>query len=181
MRKRTIIFVSVVFFIFVFSCIGWAAEPIKIGAPLCLTGPYAGDGVGYFRGIEMAVKELNEKGGVLGRQVEIAKFDTQDFAPERVMLAADQLVGSKKVDVIHAGWAGWGQDVRAYGKYDVPAFAMDASSHAVEVWREDPEKYSNFFQMIDGCPTWKVALVWFIPTFECQARVRALILIPRSE
>jgi ABC-type branched-subunit amino acid transport system substrate-binding protein len=95
---------------------GGAEEPIKVGAPLCLTGPYAGDGLGYFRGIEMAVDDLNKSGGLLGRPLEIVKFDTQDFSPERVMQASDQLVGTDKVVALHCGWAGWGQDVKAYGK-----------------------------------------------------------------
>lgn len=35
---------------------------------------------------------------------------------------------------------GWGQDVRAYGKYDAPFFADDGSQAAVDVFREDPKK-----------------------------------------
>lgn len=132
-----------------FSMTSYAAEEIVIGAPLALTGPYASDGMNAWKGIQSAIEDLNSGGGLLGRKVTAVKFDTQDFAPERVMLAADQLIGLKKVDVIHAGFAGWGQDVRAYGKYDVPTFLMDAASHAVAVWRENPEKYSNIFQLAD--------------------------------
>ncbi len=147
MNKKRVAWFSIIIFLFGFAGLGWAAEPLKVGAPLCLTGPYAGDGLGYFRGLEMAVNELNKSGGLLDRPLEIVKFDTQDFAPERVMQAADQLVGKEKVAVLHAGWAGWGQDVRAYGKYDVPVFVWDASINSVSVYREDPKKYSNWFQM----------------------------------
>lgn len=126
-----------------------AQDTIKVGAPLPMTGPYAGDGVGYYQGVKFAIDEINAAGGLLGKQLELVRFDTQDFAPERVMMAADQLVGQDKVDVIHAGWAGWGQDVRAYGKYDVPTFVLDASISAIEVFREDPQQYSNWFQMND--------------------------------
>jgi ABC-type branched-subunit amino acid transport system substrate-binding protein len=129
--------------------ISLAADEIIIGAPLALTGPYASDGAHAWYGIQIAMDDLNMGGGLLGKQVTAIKFDTQDFAPERVMLAADQLIGLKKVDTIHAGFAGWGQDVRAYGKYEVPTFLMDAASHAVDVWKEDPVKYSNIFQMAD--------------------------------
>lgn len=145
-KKLAYLIVTLVFMVSA-TCISWAADPIKVGAPLCLTGPYAGDGLGYWRGIKMAVDELNDSGGVLGRQLEIIKFDTQDFAPELVMQAADRLVGRDKVDVIHAAWAGWGQDVRAYGKYDVPTFVWDASINSVSVFRENPTKYRNWFQL----------------------------------
>jgi branched-chain amino acid transport system substrate-binding protein len=50
---------------------------------------------------------------------------------------------------IHAGWAGWGQDVKAYGKYEVPTFHFDASSGSIAVFNEDPEKYNNIFQLND--------------------------------
>ena len=147
MLKKVFSLVLVVSLLFAGAGLAWAAEPIKVGAPLCLTGPYAGDGLGYWRGIKMAVDELNDAGGLLGRSLKIFKFDTQDFAPERVMQAADQLVGNDKVDTIHAAWAGWGQDVRAYGKYNVPTFVWDASINSVTVFREDPKQYSNWFQL----------------------------------
>lgn len=142
-----VLFLVVIFLSFV--GIAQAADTTKVGAPLCLTGAYAADGLGYLRGIESAVNEINSKGGLLGKQLEIVKFDTQELAPERVMQAAAQLVGKEKVDSVHGGWAGWGQDVRAYGKYDVPFFMWDASINAISVYRENPERYSNVFQLND--------------------------------
>jgi hypothetical protein len=50
---------------------------------------------------------------------------------------------------VHAGWAGWGQDVRAYGKYEVPFFADDGSQAAVDVYKENPDQYYNIFQLTD--------------------------------
>jgi len=147
MLKKGFSLIIIITLLLVGAGLTWAADPIKVGAPLCLTGPYAGDGLGYWRGVKMAVDELNDAGGLLGRPLEIVKFDTQDFAPERVMQAADKLVGSDKVDSIHAAWAGWGQDVRAYGKYDVPTFVWDASINSISVFREDPKQYSNWFQL----------------------------------
>ena len=124
-------------------------DTIKVGVPLPMTGPYASDGVGYYRGIKLAVDEINEAGGLLGKSLEMIRFDTQEFAPETVMQAADKLLGRDKVDVIHAGWAGWGQDVRAYGKYDAPFFMYDESIGAINIFREDPKKYANVFQLGD--------------------------------
>jgi branched-chain amino acid transport system substrate-binding protein len=147
MKKKTLIGVLTGIIIFGFVFIGWTAEPIKVGTPMCLTGPYAADGVGYYRGVEMAVNDINAAGGLLGKPLEIVKFDIQDAAPERVMQAAAQLVGKKKVDVLHCGWAGWGQDVMAYGNYDVPTFTWDGSIHAVSVYRDNPKKYANWFQL----------------------------------
>ncbi len=126
-----------------------AAETIPVGVPLAMTGAYTGSGDDYFKGIKMAIDEINEAGGLLGKQLEIIRYDSKEFAPEVVMQGADYLCGQKKVASVHAGWAGWGQDVRAYGKYEVPFFADDGSQAAVDVFREDPAKYSNIYQITD--------------------------------
>ncbi len=153
--KKIKIVISMIVIVFSLSVIAgfvWAADekkPIKVGVPLPMTGPYASDGVGYYRGIKLALDEINEAGGLLGRPVEMIRFDTQEFAPEIVMQAADKLLGRDKVDAVHAGWAGWGQDVRAYGKYEAPFFMYDESIAAMKVFREDPKKYSNVFMLGD--------------------------------
>lgn len=126
-----------------------AADTIPVGVPIPQTGAYAGSGEDYFKGIKMAVDEINDSGGLLGKQIKILRFDSKEFAPEVVMQAADYLCGQKNVAAVHAGWAGWGQDVRAYGKYDAPFFADDGSQAAVDVFNEDPKKYYNIYQTTD--------------------------------
>jgi branched-chain amino acid transport system substrate-binding protein len=126
-----------------------AAETIPVGVPLAMTGAYTGSGDDYFKGIKMAIDEINVAGGLLGKQLEIIRFDSKEFAPEVVMQGADYLCGQKKVASVHAGWAGWGQDVLAYGKYDAPFFCDDGSQAAVDVYRKDPEKYYNIYQLTD--------------------------------
>ncbi|MDM8515534.1 ABC transporter substrate-binding protein [Desulfobacterales bacterium HSG16] len=136
----------------VFSFISpWAmaAETIPVGVPIPMTGWAAGSGADYFKGIKMAIDEINGAGGLLDKQIEIIRFDSKGFEPEVVMQAADYLCGQKKVASIHAGWAGWGQDVRAYGKYDAPFFADDGSQAAVNIFKEDPAKYYNIYQTTD--------------------------------
>jgi len=125
----------------------FAADTIKVGCAFSLTGDYAGSGDNYFKGVEMAVEELNAAGGLLGKQLEIVMFDNQDFAPEVVMQGADYLMAQKKVAVVVAGWAGAGADVRAYGKYDAPFFLDDGSQASVDVYNEDPAKYYNAYFM----------------------------------
>lgn len=126
-----------------------ASSQIKVGVPLAMTGPYAETGDNYWKGIKMAIDEINTGGGLLGKELIPVRFDTRDFSPERVMQGADYLVGKVKVASVHAGWAGWGQDVRAYGKYTAPFFADDGSQSAVDVFNQDPGKYRNIFQLTD--------------------------------
>ena len=53
-----------------------AANPIKIGMPLALTGPLGSFGEQMRRGAELWRKVQNAQGGLLGRQIEIVISDT---------------------------------------------------------------------------------------------------------
>jgi branched-chain amino acid transport system substrate-binding protein len=147
--KRVTILSTVMAFLVLLGPAAMAADTIPVGVPLAMTGAYTGSGDDYFKGIKMAIDEINAAGGLLGKQVEIIRYDSKEFAPEVVMQGADYLCGQKKVASVHAGWAGWGQDVRAYGKYEVPFFADDGSQAAVDVYKENPAQYANIFQLTD--------------------------------
>jgi len=60
----------------------WAADTIKIGFPMPLSGPTAVYGVPITKGAEMAVADLNAAGGVLGRKLELFSRDSKANADE---------------------------------------------------------------------------------------------------
>jgi len=53
------------------------AQPIKLATIVELSGPGATSGTNFKNGVEMAVKEINAAGGILGRKVETTVADTQ--------------------------------------------------------------------------------------------------------
>ena len=55
---------------------GRAADAIKIGAPIALTGPLGSVGQQMKRGCEFWAKWQNAKGGLLGRPIEMVFADT---------------------------------------------------------------------------------------------------------
>jgi branched-chain amino acid transport system substrate-binding protein len=55
-------------------------DPIKLVNLLELSGPIASAGINYRDGVELAVKEINAAGGVLGRKFEVTTLDTQSNA-----------------------------------------------------------------------------------------------------
>ena len=73
-----------------------AADPIRIGVPTSLTGPYVALGEEVKRGVTFAVNEINAKGGIGGRMVE-ANFADTEGNPDVGRRAAEKLVlgGSK--------------------------------------------------------------------------------------
>ena len=72
MRKRlsSVLAVSLVAVALAVVSMASAADPIKIGAILPLTGSGASFGVWMKGGTEMAVEEINAAGGIAGHKVE---------------------------------------------------------------------------------------------------------------
>lgn len=71
---------------------GNAAGTIKIGFPMPLSGPTAVYGKPVLAGAEMAVAEINAKGGVLGRKLEILSRDSKANADEAVRLSRELII-----------------------------------------------------------------------------------------
>ena len=76
-----------------------AQKPIRIGASLSLTGAYAALGQNQHRGYQLCVKHTNDKGGVLGRRLELVLHD--DWSdPATAVRLYEKLVTQDKTDLI---------------------------------------------------------------------------------
>jgi branched-chain amino acid transport system substrate-binding protein len=76
-----------------------ADEPLKIGALLAVTGPASFLGAPEARTLEMMVAELNAKGGVRGRKLQLVVKDTAG-SPEKAISFANQLIEEEQVFAI---------------------------------------------------------------------------------
>ncbi|MBF0309048.1 MAG: branched-chain amino acid ABC transporter substrate-binding protein [Magnetococcales bacterium] len=76
-----------------------AAEPIRIGVGGPLSGSYAPFGEQLWRGAEQAAKDINARGGVKGRPIELIKGD-DSCEPKQAVSVANRLVDSDKVHVV---------------------------------------------------------------------------------
>ena len=63
-------------------------KPILLGVTSDASGQYANSGASDRRGMAMAIAEFNEKGGVLGRQVETIHIDTETSPATGTRVAA---------------------------------------------------------------------------------------------
>jgi branched-chain amino acid transport system substrate-binding protein len=77
-----------------------AAEIIKIGLADPLTGPYAALGKSELLGCQLAVDQINVKGGVLGRQVGLVVEDSSSGDAGMAVQKARKLIDSDKVDFL---------------------------------------------------------------------------------
>lgn len=77
----------------------WAQEPVKIGLMAPLTGSWASEGQEMKQILDLLAADLNERGGLLGRKVEVlAEDDAGD--PRTASLAAQRLASRGVVAVI---------------------------------------------------------------------------------
>lgn len=73
-----------------------AAKPLLIGQSAPLTGPMAGPLLGVLGGQKIAFDEINRKGGIGGRPIELLMLDDA-FDPKRTLENARTLVEQKEV------------------------------------------------------------------------------------
>ncbi|HET9924731.1 MAG TPA: ABC transporter substrate-binding protein [Methylomirabilota bacterium] len=76
-----------------------AQKPIKVGFPMILSGPGALFGEPASKGAQMFVDEVNAKGGVLGRKIELLPRDTKGNADEAVRVSRE-LILKENVDFL---------------------------------------------------------------------------------
>ncbi|HEY1797305.1 MAG TPA: ABC transporter substrate-binding protein [Stellaceae bacterium] len=69
-----------------------AADDIKIGVPIPLSGPTAVYGVPILKGAELAAQQINAAGGVLGRKIQILSRDSKANADEAVRLSRELII-----------------------------------------------------------------------------------------
>ncbi len=125
-----------------------AANPIRLGAPLALTGALADEGGKLLHGFEMCVEQVNAKGGVkVGadkRKLELVKYDYQSETNRAVQLI-QRLLTVDKVDFLFAPYGSGDTKVTAVlaERYNIPMIATSAATPAVY-----DQKLKNLFGIL---------------------------------
>lgn len=81
---------------------GQADEPFKIGSILSVTGPAAFLGEDMKAGMEIALEEINEAGGIDGRPVEWVFYDAESQTAKGIT-ATRRLISQDEVDILVGG------------------------------------------------------------------------------
>jgi branched-chain amino acid transport system substrate-binding protein len=97
--KRLSIFVTLIFIVSLFSVSAYAQEVLKLGIPLPLTGTNAKFGEIEKKSYEIAMQEINAKGGIKGKKV-VLEFEDSQGKPEVARSIIERLIDVKKQPVI---------------------------------------------------------------------------------
>jgi branched-chain amino acid transport system substrate-binding protein len=81
-----------------------AADPIRIGFGMSLTGPLSANGKSALLGMKIWEEDINAKGGLLGRPVKLVYYDDQSN-PSTVPGIYTKILDIDKVDLIVGGYA----------------------------------------------------------------------------
>ncbi len=122
-----------------------SAEPIKIGAALGLTGDGAIWGEMSQKGAQLAVDEINKKGGVDGRQLQLVVEDTKSTAKDTVS-AVSKLKNFDKADAFLVTWLDVYQGAESLVSEGNIMISPDAGIEAVNGVSVHPGVFSAWYR-----------------------------------
>jgi branched-chain amino acid transport system substrate-binding protein len=117
----------------------YAVDPIRIGTTQSLTGPLGDFGTNQLRGLQMWVGDINARGELLGRPVELVYYD-DGSDPARSAQLYQKLILQDKVDLLIGPYSS-GITLAASQvaeQHDFPMLTLGAS--ADQIWEQG---YSN--------------------------------------
>ena len=141
MKKTIYAFTIWFLFLPLFGGISHAADTIRVGTTQPLTGKFKEFGEEQLLGLQMWVNDINARGALLGKTVELVYYD--DYSePDRSALLYRQLIEKDKVDLLIGPYS---SDTTLAAstiaeKYNFPMVASAAS--AEQIWQRG---YKNIF------------------------------------
>src|SRR5690348_818147 len=129
-----------------------AADPIKIGFGMSLTGPLAANGKMSLLAMQIWEDEVNAKGGLLGRPVKLVFYDDQS-SPAQVPPIYSKLMDVDKVDIVISGYAS--TQIAAAMPLVIERKRMFLSLFGTGI--NDEHNYPKYFSMIPNGPDPKPA------------------------
>ena len=97
--SRTVRFFGLLLAVLFVSAPALAADPIKLGFSMALSGGLASNGKAALLAIKMWSDEVNAKGGLLGRKIDLVYYDDQSN-PSTVPGIYTKLISVDKVDLV---------------------------------------------------------------------------------
>ena len=125
-------------------------RPILIGTPLSLNGLASADATEMLNGATLAVDEINRRGGVAGRRLELRVVDC-DVSDSTAVLGAMRSLIDSEVDAITSGYSCSEEQVQdLLADYGAPYLHCATMEAMVDRVRQDRHRLGNVFQL---CPS----------------------------
>ncbi len=134
---------------------GYAAEPVRIGLSLGLTGKYAPLALMQQQGYSLWQSEINERGGLLGRPVEFIFVDDESD-PAKALDLYTRLIKTDRVDLVFGPYSS-GITAAVAPVVDKAAFPMLVGGAAADkIWQQG---YTNVFGVFTPASRYTVGML----------------------
>lgn len=125
-------------------------RPILLGSAFPVTGEIAEDGEEMIRASQLAISQLNARGGIGGRQVELVNVDLDIKDPGSIEQAFSELAG-RDVDALVSGYLGDQQVAHEIAaEHGAPYLHAATLESMVRLVEDNPGRYGHIFQI---CPS----------------------------
>lgn len=89
----------IIAFVVTTSLTAWAAESLKVGGTIPLTGKVASFGAYTHRGVDMALSDLEQQGWIGGKKLEVI-WEDNEYEPRKAIAAFNKLAFVDKVNFV---------------------------------------------------------------------------------
>lgn len=150
-------------------------HPIVIGGVYPADGPLSADGQGRRRAAELAIGEVNARGGVDGHELVHVAVEADLADPASLAGRIDDLVG-RGVDAVTLGYTlardDFARTFAAAADYGCPVLHSATSQSAQSLVREEPVRFGNVFQVCAPESRYGVGFVRALRDFEASGSWR---------
>jgi branched-chain amino acid transport system substrate-binding protein len=133
---------------------GASGDPIRVVGIFPLTGVVAADGNEMRNGTVMAIDEINDAGGLLGRPLEYIEVDDGDSFTDDIVNAFRRAVDTERPDVIVSGYhLATGPEFDIVADAGVLYYNLNTQTAWTDLYSSDPDRYWSIFQ-VDPTEAW---------------------------
>ena len=187
-KRKHILSITAALSISALSNLALAADTIKVGTFLSVTGPASFLGDPELKTLQMYIKAINDFGGIDGKKIELIHYDTGGKAKEAVKFTK-RLIQKDRVDVIVGGSTS-GSSIAAMPlveKAQVPFISLAGSVKIIDPvnkWvfktpHTDRMAASKIFTDMQKRGIKKIALICGSGGFDKSGRAQSLELAPQ--
>ena len=125
------------------GCAAKESDTIKIGVNMELSGGVATYGQSTLSGIELAVKQANDAGGIDGKQIELVKYDNKSDSAEATTIATKLMTQDGVLAVMGpATSGGFKATIPVANKNKIPVISGSATVDDVTVDANGVKEYA---------------------------------------
>jgi branched-chain amino acid transport system substrate-binding protein len=122
---------------------------VKIGLLAPLTGDSAADGQGMKEGLELAIDELNEAGGVAGYSFAPEIIDTQNLQSDAVAAGVQALISDSAVKAVLTSYASANNfEIDTFAQAEMPYIVAANAEQTEDIISKDPDAYPTIWSIV---------------------------------